>query len=530
MTTRAVIWCAVSTRAQNSPEKISLPQQEEEARLLAQQSGWQIVDILRVPGHSRRYLDFHEVASHAAKEGIDAFNRLKTHWESKDFDVLIVRDGDRFARTQALHAYVTENIIDSGAVIYSLQDGRVDSTNHRLWIAMSGYKAAGEIDRLVKARDDAMTNYAKIGKPISSRIALSHRILRDEKSGKAIRLEVDERKRRMWDDLAQLILEGVAWVEIEIELYKRYGHVNEAGVPYYPNKMYRLIMKPMFWGHMARFHNNKDSLNGFKCGRWVYDEGVPAPEGVLIFRNTHPAVWTGEVADKVKQEIDRRSVHMRGSAHPARSHMMTGLIICGECGSFLATHVDKGYRAVYCPAAKHRAPTLPDCRNRGVCNQHKVVDRLNEYLRQMLEAQSADIFADSRADLPSLQRRLAKLDSEIMAIETQVRVAIRKQVSAPEEVQGIFDEEIRKLSEQLKVVREARARQEGETLAAQQNNSVQQIALEELTTMTLERFWKKENRFINQTLHRLMGKRRLVMLDHEIVGVVEVNRRQRRHA
>lgn len=96
----------------------------------------------------------------------------------------LVRDGDLFARTQALHAYVTEHIIDSGAVIYSLQDGRVDSTNHRLWIAMSGYKAAGEIDRLVKARDDAMSNYVKIGKPVSSCVALSHRIIRDEKPEK----------------------------------------------------------------------------------------------------------------------------------------------------------------------------------------------------------------------------------------------------------------------------------------------------------------------------------------------------------
>lgn len=142
------------------------------------------------------------------------------------------------------------------------------------------------------------------------------------------------------------------------------------------------------------------------------------------------------------------------------------------------------------------------------------MNRLNDYLRQMLEAQSADIFADARADLPSLQRRLTKLDSEITSVETQVRVAIRKQVSAPEEVHGIFDEEIKKLSEQLKLMREARARKQGESLAAQQYNSVQQTTLEELTQMTLERFWKQENRLINQTLHRLMGKRRLVMLDH----------------
>jgi DNA invertase Pin-like site-specific DNA recombinase len=148
---RAAIWCAVSTHAQHEPEKVSLPEQEEQSRLHAQKNGWQVVDLMKVPGHSRRYIDFHELAADAAEEGIDAFYRLKAHWEAKDFDVLIIRDGDRFARTQALHAYITEQIIKCGATIFSLADGLIDERNYRMWIAMSGFKAAGEIDRLVKA-------------------------------------------------------------------------------------------------------------------------------------------------------------------------------------------------------------------------------------------------------------------------------------------------------------------------------------------------------------------------------------------
>lgn len=174
---RALIWCAVSSRAQNEPDKISLPQQEADARALCASSDWQIVDVLRVPGHSRRYIDFHELAADAAKEGIDAFYRLLAHWEARDFDILIVRDGERFARTQALHAYVVERTITIGAGIYSLVDGWVDERNHRMWIAMAGYKAAGDIDRLVKARNDAITVRAQRGLPVSSRIPISHRLI-----------------------------------------------------------------------------------------------------------------------------------------------------------------------------------------------------------------------------------------------------------------------------------------------------------------------------------------------------------------
>lgn len=59
---------AVSSHAQHQPDKISLPQQEADARGVAETNGWDIVDLMMVPGHSRRYIDFHVLADHAAKE------------------------------------------------------------------------------------------------------------------------------------------------------------------------------------------------------------------------------------------------------------------------------------------------------------------------------------------------------------------------------------------------------------------------------------------------------------------------------
>lgn len=148
----------------------------------------------------------------------------------------------------------------------------------------------------------------------------------------------------------------------------------------------------------------------------------------------------------------------------------------------------------------------------------------------MLRDNTTDIFTDQVSDVPKLQQRVARLDADIAKIEDQVRTAIRKQFTAREEVQHIFDEEIEKLSDQLKTMRDSRARLQGEALATQHKTAVQQVTLEELASLTLERFWKQESRTINQTLHRLMGKRRLVLLSGEIQGAVEVKRRQVRHA
>jgi hypothetical protein len=54
--------------------------------------------------------------------------------------------------------------------------------------------------------------------------------------------------------------------------------------------------------------------------------------------------------------------------------------------------------------------------------------------------------------------------------------------------------------------------------------------LEELAAMSPEAFWKQESRYINQSLHRLMGKKRFLLLDGEIIVVAELNRRQRKPA
>ena len=525
--TRCLIWAAVSSRAQNEPDKFSLPQQEADSRKLAQEKGWRIVDVMRVPGHSRRYIDFHELSAAAAKKGIDAFRHLSQHWQARDFDVLIVLDGNRFARTQALHAYITEQTIDLGAQIYSLVDGWITKQNYRMWIAMNGYKSAGEIDRLVATRDKAMDVRAERGLPISSLIPISHILVRDQTTGKALRLEVDESKRRLWDDLATLVLEGVAWDSIEFKLFERYGHVNDEGEKYYPNFMYRLIMKPIFWGHMARHHNSANSKNGYKYGRWIYDESEPAPEGALMFRNTHPSVWEGELADRIRYELDRRSEVMRGNAIPSYTHRLSGLAICGECGSFMSTWSSKGYRSLRCPASKGR-PGLPKCNNRSVMSERRIMARIDGFLRQMLQENTTDIFDDTEPDTPRLQERIASLGGEIEELEEQARSLIHKQLSATENIQKFYDEELEKIGLQLKHMKNALGRMQGETLAAQQTTVVQQATLEELADLTLEGFWLQESRVINQMLHRIMGNRRLVILNREMIGVAVSHRVQRK--
>jgi len=163
-----------------------------------------------------------------------------------------------------------------------------------------------------------------------------------------------------------------------------------------------------------------------------------------------------------------------------------------------------------------------------VVSERKISARITEFLSQMLEQQTTHIFNGKSSDVPDIQARIVLLDDEIGEIEDKVRLLIHKQLTAGEQIQDIYEEELDKLNGQLQNMREARERLKGESLAEQTSTSSQQATLEDLAKLTLENFWCQESRKINQMLHRIFGKRRLVILNGEIIGVAEVNRIQRR--
>lgn len=519
MTIRALIWCAVSTQAQVD-DKESLPEQERQSRALCERNGWRIVETLLVPGHSRRYIDIHECAADMREQGINAFDRLMYHWDVRDFDILICRDASRFARTQTLHAHVVEATIDIGARIYSHTDGFIDQTNYRMWIAMAGFSAAGEVDRLVRGRRIAMDARAKKGLPTTSSVIRSHKIIRDE-LGRPIKVVVDESKRRLWNDLAALLLEGVGWKDIEEELYQRFGHVADDGKPYKRLYFYGIVNHPTFWGHSARYFRDQYHPNGTKTDMWVFDETEPLPEGVLMFRNTVEPVYTGELAERVKSELRRRRLVIRGKSRPQRTRRFSGLFICGECGYHLVFRFNKGYPGYGCQSRYFHNEHRPACPQNKQLPEWKIQGWLNQKLREMLEHGNPDILVgrDTNQHL-SFHSQIVDVENEIASTENFTRQLIRRQAAAPDELQSLYDEEIKASSERLKMLRANLAALQRQ--AAHEDTGVsQRLAFEELAELTVDALWEQSDYFVNQLLHRLVGNRRFAILDGEFVGTTE---------
>jgi DNA invertase Pin-like site-specific DNA recombinase len=512
MNPRAVIWASVSTEEQAVEEKDSIPMQLKNARDLCASEHWDIVAELIVPGHSRNYIKFDSLARDARNSSppITAFDELNELWESKGMDILIVRDGSRFARTQALHGYFVDmTIITCGARIYSFSDGMIDERNAPMFHSMSSYRSVVERQQLVARHKWGMNRRAERGLPPNRAAVFSHRIVRDS-LGKAVRVEVRTELRTLFNDLEKVLLSGVAWSDIEAELFNL-GHSNRNGNPYSARKFYYLLHNPYFWGNAGVNYYNE-------YGSWAFDPDSPAPEAATIYRNTHEAVYTGVQADKVIAEIRRRAREsgiVVGSAKPATPYWFSGLVICDQCK--YKTSATAGGKYIRC---RTHASLQPEA-----CDQSKHIHRrdlqhyVDSWLRQLLAADDLEAFfaagdEDHAANLLQLRQKEIQLRDHMLYINTIIDDRLNARTL---EVREIYTRKLTDAETHLDSLKTeiAALRQRAEQADKPANRK---RTLDELAAIGLKNFWSLPPHRINQVLHSLLGHWRFRMRDGELIG------------
>lgn len=522
MPLRGVVWSGVSTKAQANDDKYSLSFQESAGREFFRKENIRLVDVLVVKGHSRRYVDIHECSRDMSAEGITAFTQLLYLWDRQAFDVLWCLDGDRFARTQTLFAYVVERTIDLGARIFSMKDGWVDQNNYRMWIAMGGYKAADNVDRLVSARNLGMEKVAAKGLPTSGHVLTSHKLLRDDKTGKATKLVFDESQRQLWNDVARLLVAGTPYEGLELALYEQFGHVDpKTGKPYASQYFYRLLHNPLFWGHNARHYH------GLTWSDWPYDLSQQPPTGVSLWPNTHEAVYTGQQAEQVIAEMKRRKFFYQGKAKPDSTHRFSGLLVCGSCGYTLTVGVGRKdepeipleKRSYWsCRAGSSRRKHLFPCPKYQSIREDKVIAFLTPILHEALVHPAPDQLFNRTVDNQAGQIR--QLEKDIAKLKDETARIVRKQSKAGDDVQDVYEEEISKNNDRLNVLK-TRLYELLKQDTSVTESQVRQEALRELRVLEVANLWNQPSTYINQLLHKVCGSARLKVADHMIVDIVD---------
>lgn len=510
---RAILWIAVSSTQQASDEKDSLPEQERRLREIAAQRNWQIIDIITIPGHSRVYYNYPEFAAAALADGITGASRMLEHWARRDFDVFACIAGDRFGRAASIFNEVVERTYDAGAQVFTMRDGLIERGNEGTWAVMASYAASSEVKELRRRHHFGMNKRAEQGLPISSRIKFSHRAIRDE-LGRARKLVVKDELRQLFADVATVFLEGVAWNSLERVLYERYGHVGSNGKPYPPRFFHPILIAPVFWGHSARNFWNARSPNVHKRGEWMFDDSVPAPEGVLFYPNTHEPVYTGELAERVKAEL-RRRMSLRGSARPNGDYPLSGLFACDECGNKLAFVNTHGkWRAARCNTAYNLKPPS-SCSQRKAMPERYALDYMRRLVSLIVESDDGLAALNALMDTPDAPDPTPDLERQVETLEEEGRILIQKQLRAPESMSALYDEQMDILGERLNLARQRLDMHRRQ--AASASEVVEQVHSIDQMRALGERLWQLPPHELNQLLRRALGRRVFLVREGKIV-------------
>lgn len=508
---RAIIWVAVSTKSQVTDGRESLHDQEAKAIELCEANNWQIVDILRVPGHSRRYIDIHKLAEDASRRGISAFYDLLDHFEKQDFDILIARDSTRFARTHTLHAYIIESTLKIGARIHLLHGNPIDESNKDMAITMGGYRAAAEVDSMVKKMKIGFHALHKRGLPINANVPRSHRIVRDPKTGKVSEVVVNEAKRQEFLDLATLVIEGVAWSSIERQMFDRYGYANHRGYASAPLTYYRILHNPTFWGNVGMKARRATK------GSWVWDSDCQPPEGVSMEYNTHEPMYTDKLATDVIAELERRQT-IKGRQNPRNSYKFSGLFICAECGYKMTYLPQKRAEVrIRCMSRYVYTGSRPDCDNVKSISDSQALKQIRPIVAEILRHGNLSV-AIPNLSQDTTQQTIGAIETEIEMVEDQIATMIMKQSTAPDTLRDSYDKALVSAGERLSILKErlSSLQSDKQMTDARQHGSMS--AINDIANLG-ESFWSLTDNEINQALHRLLGHYRFAMLDGEIVGL-----------
>lgn len=528
---RAVLWVSVSSEVQAGDDKESLPDQERRLREFADSQGWQVIDVLSVPGFSRNYYNYPEFA-HAAAANKDPIRdplKLLDHWQRRDFDVFAALDGTRFGRDQTIFGEVVRRTIDIDARLYTLRDGWIDKTNHRMYISMAGYAASTEIDKLKERRDMGMRRNAQKGLPTSSRPHRAFAVVRDE-LGKAERLEVVNEQ--FWNDVwTLLVVDRVNWSEMEATLYERFGYTRADGKPFMRHHIYQQLHSPTFWGHSAR-HWSRHPDDSKHKRVWAYDVTADPPEGVELYRNTHDPVWAGEKGESaIVEMLRRRTIKPGGAAYGA--HRFAGLLLCDECEhSLSATQVKNGAGKPYGYMA---------CRSRYAkynlsgqsCNQRKHVSYrylqayIDDLLRQAWEAGGVEIlFAARNNTANEAVERHAALEREQADLERELADVLNTKLKSSSGVR-IQQQRIEQLDLRLEAIQRELNRINP---IPKRDASLDRRLLAAFIEQAPDEFWSQPDADVNTQLHHLFGRWRLVVRDGKITHAIPrpANIRQKR--
>lgn len=518
---RAIILVSVSTPEQAQDKKQSLRTQERDLRAIAEQRGWDVIAVLKIPGFSRDYISWEECERDmlAANPPITAMRELRVMTEQRAYDIFMVRDADRFGRTQSLIMQIAETIcIIRRLKIYSQIDNTlVEGEAARFWAAMTGLRSAGEMDKKRVYHDHGQDERAKQGF-YENRTAWYHRTVYDPTTGKELRVEVKEEYRYIWDAVFEVLVnQRIGFPKVEFVLMEQGILDPETGKRFKPHTIHRLMYaQPSFWGHRARKIKPTRGEQHPRQGAWTFDPSQPPPEGVRVWRDVLPPIYTGEQASALIAELHRRK-GMIGGRKPGKVSPFSGLLVCDYCHWPMIYQELRIYKTYRCTSSQRVWEGRQSCQAQlKSVQRHDVQAFVHDLIKQCADGDRIfEVFAPPKSDNNAEQ--LALIAGQIQELELEARRMVDRIAIVPEEMLGMHRDKMRSLNTSLNSLQAKHDRIKRELVNPSRID--QQEALKNIMEIGLEHFWQLPDAAIHQHLTRLFGSYRMIVSDGEVIGV-----------
>lgn len=320
---RAIIYARVSTKEQ-AEGKASIPEQLEVCKKAIVQHGWELVKEPYIEGG---------VSGHLLEERIALQNLLADAREHL-FDLVVVKDFDRFARNRAAATIVREELKELFIQTYSTttpvepkNPKLYDPTDDDLGIMVEGYSdTMAEIERN-KIRRRMMMGKVAVAKKgdIPNNVPYGYKIVRwlDDKGKVHRKIEINEEQAKVVKEIFDQYIKGKGALNIAFGLIERKikaprGNLWRAQAVKYILMNETYTGKVLWgWRHADYKKNQQRRLREHKG---------------LIEKGNHTAIIDPSIFKLAQKEKKIRGSSQKGRAQMSRG-LLTGIAKCMRCGS-----------------------------------------------------------------------------------------------------------------------------------------------------------------------------------------------------
>jgi hypothetical protein len=163
-------------------------------------------------------------------------------------------------------------------------------------------------------------------------------------------------------------------------------------------------------------------------------------------------------------------------------------------------------------------PNRPRCVNRGLLRNDVAEKWIDAWLRKLISADDIRPFFGVTVEAVSPADRMSEIEKQIDEAEAQIDALIRAQSRAAIAVQGRYDAQIAALDAQINGLNVALREIEAPIIADAAADATRRQALDAIAPI-IDGFWQQPPLVISQMLTKLLGDKRFIMRNREIVQI-----------